>query len=369
MSRRQGICVIGGGRVAEACAAALANAGVELVHPHTDLRDCDILSAAFDGRATLATISDLDLGGVRVFVDLATQSIGEATATAAACEVHSIPYFAGGLTGGVAQIGSTDCTVILGTSRPVSAVPAWIEHLGQPALQATLEAAISAKLLHNLVLIVSNHALGAALEVADAIGVRDFPAILAAGTAGRPPLQSSTLRDRHHGFTSSYSSSLVAKDLRAIVDSLPQLERLSTIDLLGLAAAHESWADLPYTCFTNSQLLQGQDMIGHMLAVRAKRAERRYRDRLAGDMEGLARAFPQADAAFQPERRSSGHDYDVSARVRMLEVHACNAPDLREGIEMNSPIELCDEDKAMLRDAVALILSDQDHLARSVAGQ
>lgn len=369
MTDRRAVCVIGGGRIAAACSTALARAGVEIVDTKDDLKGCDILSAAFDGRATLTAMAALNLEGVRTFVDLATQSIAEAHATEAMCEKHAITYFAGGLTGGVSQVGSSECTIILGSSRPDAEPPAWVDHLGRPAPQATLTASVTAKLLHNFVLIVANQALGAALHLAEDAGVSDFPAILAAGTAGRPLKEASALRDRYRGFTSSYSSSLVAKDLRAMVDSLPELRELCAIDLPQLAAAHEPWGDMPYTCFANSQLSAGQHMIGDILVSRARRAEQRYRDRLSRDLENLARAFPEADAAFQPTRRNSPHDYDISARVRVLEAHACSPPDFREGIEIDAPVELSEVDEAMFMDAVALILSDQDHLARTMAGQ
>jgi 3-hydroxyisobutyrate dehydrogenase-like beta-hydroxyacid dehydrogenase len=240
--------------MAAAYSKALAAAGIELVGPDGDLRDCDILSAAFDGRETLAALRRLDRRGVRNIVDLATQSIADAGSTGAACKERGIPYFAGGVTGGVAQVGSAEFAIILGPVRPGTQLPSWLGHLGRIAPQASVEAAVSAKLLHNLVLILSNHALGVALELAEAAEIRDFQSILTRGTAGRPILQASTVRDRDRGFSSSYSSSLVAKDLRAMMDSLPELRSLRGFDLAQLASAHDSRGDEPYTGLANSQI-------------------------------------------------------------------------------------------------------------------
>jgi hypothetical protein len=110
-------------------------------------------------------------------------------------------------------------------------------------------------------------------------------------------------------------------------------------------------------------------MIGDLLMEWSRGAERRYRRRLARDLERLARAMPAIDAAFQPSRRDSTHDYDVSSRIRMLEAHAGEPCDMIEGIDADPAVALSDEDEAMFREAIALILSDQDHLSRIVAGR
>lgn len=107
--------------------------------------------------------------------------------------------------------------------------------------------ACAAKLLHNLVVILYNHALAMALLLADSAGVPSIESVLDNGTAGRPPSRASVVRDHRLGPTSSYTGGLVAKDIEALLSSFPQLETVPGIDLRELVALYGEYAESPYT--------------------------------------------------------------------------------------------------------------------------
>ena len=132
-------------------------------------------------------------------------------------------------TGGAAQAREGTLRLVLGPK-----LESEVEHI-TAALGTTTQfedavTACAAKLLHNLVVILYNHALAMALLLADSAGVPSIESVLDNGTAGRPPSRASVVRDHRLGPTSSYTGGLVAKDIEALLSSFPQLETVPGID-------------------------------------------------------------------------------------------------------------------------------------------
>jgi 3-hydroxyisobutyrate dehydrogenase-like beta-hydroxyacid dehydrogenase len=155
-------------------------------------------------------------------------------------------YSAGGLLGGAAGLRRGEAVLLQGPPPPAAAL-ALLQHLGPVRVFDSAKAACAAKLLHNLALILTNHALGLCLRLAGGAGVADIEGILDAGTAGRVPGKSSIVRDFRGTPCSSYTSTLVAKDLRAILNSFPALPAADAATLRRLLAWHAAGGDAPYT--------------------------------------------------------------------------------------------------------------------------
>lgn len=245
------VSVVGGGRMASAYAETLRANGISVFEGVSDLQP-DILAAFFSGAQTLAFLETVRLAEQTIIVDLATQEVAEAQACAKQAAMRGAHYYAGGVTGGVRQVGSNNFTILLGGLKNGEDMPSWLRVLGTVWIFDNAKKAVAAKLLHNLTLILFNHALGAVMNLAEDNDIPDILDILERGTAGRAIRSTSVVRDRFARPVSSYSSELVAKDLKAIVASFPDIERLAWIDLRRLAAAHTEYRRDPYTKYANA---------------------------------------------------------------------------------------------------------------------
>lgn len=179
-------------------------------------------------------------------LDLTTQAVDESARAASLAQAKGAAYFGGGVTGGRIQAEVGELHLLVGPP-PEGFVRDVAYSLGRLSALVDAPTAMAAKLLHNLVLVVHAHVLGTAIQLAAASGVPDFPSVLASGTAGRPVHASSVVRDWAGVPSSSYSSALVAKDLRAIVSSFPLLDESPGVDLRALAEVYDTAGDVAYT--------------------------------------------------------------------------------------------------------------------------
>jgi 3-hydroxyisobutyrate dehydrogenase-like beta-hydroxyacid dehydrogenase len=249
------VSILGGGSMARAYAAALEGHGVVVAADGEELAGV-ILLAFFSGKQTLAFLERAAIGNGSLLIDLATQSLAEARACQDATRRAGLRYLAGGATGGAGQVGTTSFTVLLGAVAPDESLPAWLPALGAIRTFDSVEKSVGAKLLHNLVLVLVNFALGAALDLAERSQIPDMLGILAEGTAGRPLRAASAARDRSAPPASSYTGDLAAKDLRAIAASFPALAALEGLDLERLAGCYQELGQQPFTVVAN-RLFQG----------------------------------------------------------------------------------------------------------------
>jgi 3-hydroxyisobutyrate dehydrogenase-like beta-hydroxyacid dehydrogenase len=194
--------------------------------------------------------------GVHV-VDLTTQEAGHCTEAGQICSQRGFAYSAGGVLGGVKQISEGRAVFLVGP-KPSLAVIDILKSLGSIILLPTPIAACQAKLLHNLVLLLNNHAIALCMRLASEVGLDSIEKILDCGTAGRRPSQSSVARDCRDGPSSSYTSALVVKDVRAIIRSFPELRLAKMFDLDQIAVLHQDGGDRPYTAQA-LQILGGDD--------------------------------------------------------------------------------------------------------------
>jgi len=214
------VTIVGAGRMGTEYAAVLSRAGIEtrLVEP-ADLGAAEppagvYLLALFDGSASHAALQRIE-AGARV-VDLTTQAVDDAGRNAALAAARAIRYWGGGVTGGAAQVGTDAFSMAVGPDSVPDDVRGLLAHRGGIVPFDSPQAGATAKLLHNLVLIVNNYMIGWALAEAERRGLSGFAAILDRGTAGRPARASSAFRDFTAAPASSYTGALVEKDLRAV---------------------------------------------------------------------------------------------------------------------------------------------------------
>lgn len=206
-----------------------------------------VVMSHFSGRVSQDVLTNAEFARGALVVDLTTQSVPDAQASRRIAEAAGATYLAGGVTGGEREVGRPGFSLLLGGIGPNQALPAYLAALGCIVRFDTLEQAVTAKLLHNFVLIATNVALGTALGLADRAGVENLVDVLEAGTAGRSLRSSSAARDYVRAPCSSYSSALVAKDLQAMQQSFPELLRLPGFDLGQLAAHYAQYGSKPYT--------------------------------------------------------------------------------------------------------------------------
>jgi 3-hydroxyisobutyrate dehydrogenase-like beta-hydroxyacid dehydrogenase len=202
--------------------------------------------AVRSGHDALEVVTALEGPAPVAVCNLTTQSLPDTRACAAAAASLGTRYYGGGIIGGASQAASGCADVLLGPPPPVTIVKV-VEHFGRLHCYPTADVATAAKVLHNLVLVVENHIIAASLQLAALAGVERLEEVLDLGTAGRKPSQSSAVRDYRSGQSSSYTGTLVAKDVRALLMSFPALPRLSGIDLDALGRFYETVGDSPYT--------------------------------------------------------------------------------------------------------------------------
>ena len=240
------VTVLGGGRMAAAYADVLRLQGWPVSQEPGPLVGTVVL-ACFSGKQSQELLAQAAIAPGTMLMDLTTQSVPDARICRSLATKAGATYLAGGVTGGVREVGSPSFSVLLGGLAAERSIPPCVEPLGKVIRFDTVEQAVSAKLLHNFVLIATNHALGIALWLADKAGVSDLVAVLEAGTAGRAVRCSSAVRDHAEGACSSYTSELVAKDLLAMLSSFPELQDVRGIDLEQLAAHHAAHGCQAYT--------------------------------------------------------------------------------------------------------------------------
>ena len=213
-----------------------------------------LLLALHSGADTRAVVKRLERGQFSHVIDLTTQLVEDSLMCSEMSSDKGIRYYGGGVSGGAAEMAEATGTILLGPSPVEEPVLMIIRTLGRLIEFPTAAAACLAKLLHNLVLIVQSHVLGCAMQLAERGGIKDFERILDAGTAGRMPSRSSVVRDLYCGPSTSYTSRLVAKDLRAIVATFPELSELAGIRLEELARLYDEQPEIPYTVVAFSTL-------------------------------------------------------------------------------------------------------------------
>jgi 3-hydroxyisobutyrate dehydrogenase-like beta-hydroxyacid dehydrogenase len=158
-------------------------------------------------------------------VNLTTQSLRATAVCSSVASSAGATYYGGGIAGGRAQVLAGTATLLLGPPPPKSVLQ-FLAHIGTLISFPDERTAAAAKLLHNFVLILENHAIAAGMQLAQSCGISKFEHVLDLGTAGRPPSKSSVVRDFRAAPRSSYTCELVAKDLRELAASFPSLRRL-----------------------------------------------------------------------------------------------------------------------------------------------
>ena len=244
------VTVLGGGRMAEAYAETLRSGGVT-----TSESDAahwpEILTAFYSGVESYGFLRSGKVAEGSIIVDLTTLGIHDATRCEREANRLKATYLAGGVTGGVRQVGTSEFTILIGGSSGKIELPGWLSLLGRIKTYERIEHAVGSKLLHNLALILMNHAIGSALRVAREHGISELLEVLESGTAGRPLRTMSVVRDGEGIPTSSYGCGLAAKDLRAMLSSFPELETIVGLDLTELAEAYARNGAVPYTSVSN----------------------------------------------------------------------------------------------------------------------
>jgi 3-hydroxyisobutyrate dehydrogenase-like beta-hydroxyacid dehydrogenase len=238
--------VLGGGRMASAYTEALKSGGLTVNNNPDNLNAPYTIAAFFSGMQSKLFLEGAALQPGAILIDLTTQTVDTASHCGALAKSSGILYAAGGITGGSQQVGSVSSTLLLGGSA-TQALPSWLSMLGNAMIFDSIEQAVSAKLLHNFVLLMINHCLSIALELAQLQGIGNFTEVLERGTAGRSLRRTSAVRDFEDYPISSYSAQLVSKDLKAMLDSFPQLAGIVGIDLKELSSYYKIWGSEPYT--------------------------------------------------------------------------------------------------------------------------
>lgn len=180
------------------------------------------------------------------YVDLCTQSIADCRRTMAEADARGVLYCGGGVLGGGRELMDGKAQLLAGgsisplTERVLSSV-------GRLTVFARPEQACAAKLLHNFVVLLSNHAIAAALALAEESGIEGFDKLLDAGISGRRPSETSVVRDRSGTARSTYTSLLVRKDIEAILDSFGRLQDVGGFGLPYIARLHGPRDPAPYS--------------------------------------------------------------------------------------------------------------------------
>jgi 3-hydroxyisobutyrate dehydrogenase-like beta-hydroxyacid dehydrogenase len=246
------VSVIGQGKMGRAYVERFRRSGIEVrgLEPDALSRTCVgeteiIVLALRTGSDAISVLADVNARGKTIVCNLTTQSIPETRECIALAGSRNISYFGGGVTGGASEAAAGHAAILIGP--PPAAIAQIISHVGNLVVYPDSVAATAAKLLHNLVLIVQNHVIAAALQVAGPCGVDNLASVLDLGTAGRKPSASSAVRDHSMTPRSSYTCRLAAKDLRALSASFAELQTLRGIDLRELAAFYETGGDTSYT--------------------------------------------------------------------------------------------------------------------------
>jgi 3-hydroxyisobutyrate dehydrogenase-like beta-hydroxyacid dehydrogenase len=242
--------IIGAGVMGAAYAARLRIVGYDVLLHEPDGAATifgptpTVLLSLFTGADAAMVIAQLPSGSC--VLDLTTQGLDECQLCCSTAERQSIDYYAGGVTGGAQQARDGTLALLIGPDPPKE-VRQICAGLGRLRCFPSAAAAVAGKLLHNLVLVVTNHILGAAMQLSKRANVEDLPAILDEGTTGRPPSKSSLVRDcRGHG-RSSYTGRLVSKDIDALLRSFPLLRELVGIDLSCLARHYGKAMNAPFS--------------------------------------------------------------------------------------------------------------------------
>lgn len=234
------------GRMASAYSLCLQSKGINVI---SDEKAADIiLLSSFSGIQSYKILCGMEIRKGCLVVDLTTQSIPHLEAVEDLVRRAGIHYFAGGVTGGAGQVGSSEFRVLLGPTVNIESLRAIIEKIGSVIHFSTAKQAVAAKLLHNFYLIVSSHTMGAVSSTAKSLGidVKQMFLVLDTGTAGRKPSSSSVARDQLCIPQSSYTSSLVAKDWNAIKESF-QVLGINLFDDKVISSLHENAGSQPYT--------------------------------------------------------------------------------------------------------------------------
>lgn len=196
--------------------------------------------------SALTPTGTLGLAPESILIDLCTQSTDAARRAAHFEAARGVAYCAGGVLGGGHEVAKGAAHFLIGPPPP-EAAQAILRQAGRVHVFKDPAAACAAKLLHNFVLLQSNHAIAAALTIAPDFGISRLEDLLDLGTAGRKPSQSSAARDFIRGPTSTYTSALVRKDIAAILDSFPALAAQGGLGLAALAPAHGAEDPTPFT--------------------------------------------------------------------------------------------------------------------------
>jgi 3-hydroxyisobutyrate dehydrogenase-like beta-hydroxyacid dehydrogenase len=243
------VTVLGGGRMATAYTGALQSSGLVVSTDPQQILSPVTLMAFFSGVQSRNYLESIRLHPGSILIDLATQDFSSARCCLEIVSSAGALYAAGGVTGGARQVGTESTTLLLG-GPGTHELPSWLSLLGHILVYESVEQAVAAKLLHNFILLMVNHSLGIALELARHNGILNLLDVIERGTAGRPLHASSAARDRRDCPSSTYSAALASKDLRAIIDSFPQLANLEGFDLLALSDYYKLWGNEPYTMAT-----------------------------------------------------------------------------------------------------------------------
>jgi hypothetical protein len=246
------VTVLGCGRMAIAIRQTLHNRCIQTNYNEDDLQP-NIIVSFFSGLDTYSFIEKSNFLDGSVLVDLTTQSVEAALRSSELAKIKGICYLAGGVTGGIREVGSPRFVMLLGSLIKPSDSPPWLHLLGSIHIYDTIEKAVRAKLLHNLYLVVSSQILGTVMQLADKYGIEDIHAVLDKGTAGRLITHHSVVRDYLNTPSSTYTSELASKDIDAIIRSFSEGLNGDWLDLERLKDLHFSAGQQPYTCLTTGK--------------------------------------------------------------------------------------------------------------------
>ena len=180
------------------------------------------------------------------YVDLCTQSVADCGRTTVEAGARGVLYCGGGVLGGGRELRGGKAHLLVG--GPVSPLTKLVlSRVGPLTVFARPEQACAAKLLHNFVVLLSNHAIAAALALAEESGIERFDRILDAGISRRRPSETSVVRDKLDSARSTYTSLLVSKDIEAILDSFRRLREVGGFGLRHIASLHDRRDTAPYT--------------------------------------------------------------------------------------------------------------------------
>jgi 3-hydroxyisobutyrate dehydrogenase-like beta-hydroxyacid dehydrogenase len=238
------VTVLGDGRMGRAYRARLAACGWTIAPSGAGTV---AVLALHDGADSRRAVAALDPRRTTHVLDLTTASVADVGACFEACARRGIAYVGGGITGGASEARAGTATLLLGPAPLPAALLAVVDALGPHLAFASAEQACGAKLLHNLAVVLQNHALAFVVTCAARLGIPDVETVLDRGTAGRRPSAASAVRDHRAGASSSYAARLVAKDLGVIAASFPEIARLPGFRLDELRALYAADGDVPYT--------------------------------------------------------------------------------------------------------------------------